>query len=107
MATRAKIRITTENSDLCSTYFNMDGHVENWAPTLITALNQTSPENIMKNRQLLKFMFYEEPINDKYLDFLCEVNISGGDYKVTLYNYGKLIFSGTLDEFSAKYDELP
>lgn len=53
MGTRAKIRIETKGKYVCATYFNMDGHVENWAPILITALRQTTPETILKNRQLI------------------------------------------------------
>ena len=70
-------------SYLCSKYFNMDGHVGNWAPTLITAVNQTSPENILKNRQLLKFMF-DDYESDDYLSYLCVVDISDNDYKITV-----------------------
>ena len=84
----------------------MDGHVENWAPMLITALNQTTPRTILKNRQLLKFMF-DDYERDDYLDYLCEVDISEDDYKITIYGYEKkLLFEGTLDEFSEKYDEI-
>ena len=106
MGTRAKIRITNGNQYLCSKYFNMDGHVENWAPILITALNQTTPSAILKNRQLLKFMF-DDYERDDYLSYLCEVDISDDDYKITIYGYEKkLIFEGTLDEFSEKYDKI-
>jgi hypothetical protein len=108
MGTRTKIRIENKDSYLCSKYFNMDGHVENWAPMLITALNQTTPKDILKNRQLLKFMFddydYE---SDDHLDYLCEIDISDDDYKITIYGYGKkLLFEGTLDEFAKNYDEI-
>ena len=106
MGTRAKIRIENKGKYLCSKYFNMDGHVENWAPMLITALNQTTPRTILKNRQLLKFMF-DDYERDDYLDYLCEVDISEDDYKITIYGYQKkLLFEGTLDEFSEKYDEI-
>ncbi len=105
MGTTAKIRIKNKGKCLCSTYFNMDGHVENWATMLIAALNQTSPGDILKNRQLLKFMF-DDYESDEYLNYLCEVDISDNDYRVTLYGYDKtLLFEGTLDEFSAKYDD--
>ncbi|RKZ50954.1 MAG: hypothetical protein DRR16_12470 [Candidatus Parabeggiatoa sp. nov. 3] len=106
MGTRAKIRIENGDKYLCSKYFNMDGHVENWAPILIAALNQTTPSAILKNRQLLKFMF-DDYERDDYLDYLCEVDISDDDYKITIYGYEKkLLFEGTLDEFSEKYDEI-
>ena len=106
MGTRAKIRIESKGKCLCSKYFNMDGHVENWAPMLITALNQTTPKDILKNRQLLKFMF-DDYESDDYLDYICEIDISDDDYKIKIYGYEKkLLFEGTLDEFSEKYDEI-
>ena len=84
----------------------MDGHVENWTPTLITALNQTTPKDILKNRQLLKFMC-DDYENDDMLSYLCEVDISDDDYIITIYGYQKkLLFKGALDEFSAQYDEI-
>jgi len=106
MGTRAKIRITNGAQSLCSKFFNMDGHLDNWAPILITALNQTTPNAILKNRQLLKFMF-DDYESDDYLSYLCEVDISGDNYQITIYGYEKkLIFEGTLGEFSEKYDEI-
>ena len=106
MGTRAKIRIESGDKYLCSKYYNMDGHVENWAPILITALNQTTPNAILKNRQLLKFMF-DDYERDEFLDYLCIVDISDDEYKIRIYGYKKkLIFEGTLDEFSEKYDEI-
>ncbi len=106
MGTRAKIRIETQGTYVCSKYFNMDGHIENWAPTLITALHQTTPRTILKNRQLFKFMF-DDYESDEYLDYLCEVDISDDNYKVTIYGYKKkLLFEGTLDEFSEQYDAI-
>jgi hypothetical protein len=106
MGTRAKIRIETKNKYLCSKYFNMDGHVENWAPELIIALKQTSPGDILQNRQLLKFMF-DDYERDDYLDYLCKIDISDDDYKITIHGYEKkLLFEGTLDEFAERYDEI-
>ncbi len=106
MGTRAKIRIEANGKPLCSKYFNMDGHVENWAPMLITALNQTTPRAILENRQLLRFMF-DDYERDDLLSYLCEIDISDGNYKMTIHGYdGKLLFEGTLDEFSKKYDEI-
>lgn len=85
----------------------MDGHVANWAPILITALNQTSPKEILKNRQLLKFMCDNYYGSDNMLSYLCIVNISDNQYKVTISGYNsKLLFEGTLDEFAEKYDEI-
>ena len=75
MGTRAKIRIEANGKYLCSKYLGMDGYVENWAAMLITALNQTTPRAILRNRQLLKLMF-EDYESDDYLDYLCEIDIS-------------------------------
>ena len=106
MGARAKIRIETKGKYVCAKYFNMDGHVENWAPILITALRQTTPETILKNRQLFKFMV-DDYERDEYLDYLCEVDISEDNYKINLYGYNrKLLFEGTLDDFSEHYDEI-
>ncbi len=106
MGTRAKIRIGAKGTCLSSKYFNMDGHVENWAPTLITALNQTTPKAILANRQLLKFMC-DDYERDDLLNYLCEVDISGENYIVTLRGFGgRLIFEGELGEFSKIYDEV-
>ncbi len=102
MGTRAKIRIETKGKHLCSKYFNMDGHVQNWAPEFIIALNQTSPGDILKNRQLLKFMF-DDYERDDYLDYLCKVDISDDDYKITIYGYEEeLLFEGTQSGTFAK-----
>ncbi len=106
MGTRAKIRIEAKGTYLCSKYINMDGHVENWAPMLITALNNTTPKTILKSRQLLKFMF-DDFERDDVLSYLCEVDISDDEYKIKIYGYEKkLLFEGSLDEFSEKYDEI-
>ena len=106
MGTRAKIRIETKGKYVCATYFNMDGHVENWAPILITALRQTTPETILKNRQLFRFMC-DDYESDEGLSYLCEVDVSEEDYKIAVYGYNKkLLFEGTLDEFSENYDEI-
>ncbi len=106
MGTRARISIEAKGRILCSTYLGMDGHVENWAPTLIAALNQTNPEAILKNRQLLRFMFddYERDDDPSYL---CKVDISDDDYRITIHGYGgKLLFEGPVEEFSDTYDEI-
>ncbi len=106
MGTRAKIRIESNGSYLCSKYYNMDGHVENWAPMLITALYQTNPKAILQNRQLLKFMF-DDYERDDFLNYLCEVDLIDDGYKITIYGFKKkLLFEGTLEEFADQYDEI-
>ncbi len=95
MGTRAKIRIEAKGKALCAKYLGMDGHVENWAPTLITALNQTTPRALLESRQLLKFMF-DDYERDDHLSYLCKVDISDEDYKnykITIHGYdGRLLF---------------
>jgi len=106
MGTRTSIRIENNEKYICSKYINMDGHVKNWAPILITALNQTSPKEILKNRQLLKFMCDDYFGADDMLSYLCIVDISNNKYKITIKGYDKLLFEGTLEDFSEKYDEI-
>ena len=106
MGTRAEIRIEAKGKHLCSRYFGMDGHVENWAPILITALNQTSPRAILEARQLFKLMF-DDCARDDHLNYLCTVDVSDDNYKVTIRGYGgESLFEGSLDEFSEKYDDI-
>jgi hypothetical protein len=106
MGTRAEIRIEAKGKYLCSKYFNMDGHVENWAPVLITALNQTTPRAILQSRQLLRFIF-DDYERDDHSDYLCKVDVLDDSYKIKIYEYGEeLLFEGTLDEFAQRYDEL-
>jgi hypothetical protein len=106
MGTRTNIQIEHNQKYICSKYINMDGHVQNWAPILITALNQTSPTDILKNRQLFKFMC-DDDYGRNVLSYQCIVDISEDKYKVTIHGYNnKLIFEGTLDEFAEKYDEI-
>ncbi len=105
MGTRANIRIEYKGSTICAKYINIDGHIENWAPKLIVALNQTTPDSILKNKQLLKFIF-SDYFGDDNLDYVCDVDISDDCYKITIHRFKKLIFEGTLEEFSAKYDDI-
>ncbi len=106
MGTRAKIRIKAKDRTLCSKFFSMDGHIGNWAPTLIVTLNQTTPRTLLESRQLLEFMVADYE-SDEHLSYLCTVNISDEDYSITIHGYDrKLLFEGTLGEFSGKYDEI-
>jgi hypothetical protein len=69
-------------------------------------LNQTTPRAILESSQLLKFIF-DDYESDDILNYLCEVDVSDDDYKITIRGYGgKLLFEGTLAEFSKKYDEI-
>jgi hypothetical protein len=105
MGTRASIRIEYKDNTLCDKYINMDGHIENWAPQLIVALNQTTPSTILKNRKLLKFMF-EGYFGGDNLDYKCVIDISNDCYNIKIYRFDALIFEGTLEEFSDKYDDI-
>ena len=106
MGTRTKIKIVNKDTYICSKYFNMDGHVRNWAPELIISLNQTSPKDILKNRQLFKFMF-DDYESDEFLDYLCIVDIFDNEYNIKIYRFGKeVLFEGNLDQFSEQYDEI-
>ncbi|MEA3477168.1 MAG: hypothetical protein U9R60_03245 [Bacteroidota bacterium] len=41
---------------------------------------------------------------DEFLDYLCEVDLSGDEYEIRLYGFKKeLQFRGTLDEFAKQY----
>ena len=105
MGTRTKIRIEAKGKYLCSKFIGMDGHVENWAPILITALNQTTPRAILESRQLLKFMV-DDYERDDHLDYLCKVDVSDDSYSIAIYGGKKLLFEGSLDEFSERYDDI-
>ena len=95
-----------EGEYLCSKYIRMDGHVSNWAPKLIKALNKTNPKSILKNRQLLEFMIDNYAENDHF-SYVCKVDISNDAYKIMIYDYeDEVIFEGGLNEFSNKYDKI-
>ena len=107
MSTRARIRIKNNGKEICSKYYSIDGHIDMWAPILIIALNQTTPQKILVNKQLLSFMCDGYGERDSFLDYLCEIDISNDIYQVTIYGYKKkLLFEGTLEEFANKYYEI-
>ncbi len=106
MGTRTRIIIESEGEYLCSKYIRMDGHIYNWAPKLITALNKTNTKSILKNRQLLEFMIDNYVVSDNF-SYVCKVDISNDDYKIVIYDYkDEVIFEGGLNEFSDKYDKI-
>jgi len=50
---------------------------------------------------------FDDYESDDFLSYLCEVDISDDKYWITIYGYdNKLLFEGTLDKFSEKYDEI-
>ena len=107
MGTRAKIKIKANGHYLCVKYFHMDGHVENWVSTLITALKQTHPATFLESSALLAFMLDDDE-SDDYLDYLCDIDIADNTYHIKLYGYDKnILFDGMLNEFAAKYNFSP
>jgi hypothetical protein len=106
MGTNAKIKLMNGDKYISSTYYNMDGYVENFAPELIVALNTITPKEILKNRLLFQFLS-NDYTDDDMLNYLCEVDISKDDYKIKVFNFDKeKIFEGDLQEFSLSYDTI-
>jgi hypothetical protein len=106
MGTRSKIRLVNGDEYIDSKYYSIDGHVENFAPALIVALNNTTPKEILKNRLLFKLMS-DDYTDDDMLSYLCEVDIAQDNYNIKIFNYEKeLIFDGDLDKFSSLYDRI-
>jgi hypothetical protein len=106
MGTNAKIKLMNGDKYISSTYYNMNGYVENFAPELIVALNTTTPKEILKNRLLFQFLS-NDYTDDDMLNYLCEVDISKDDYKIKVFNFDKeKIFEGDLQEFSLSYDTI-
>ena len=107
MSTRSRIKLLHDDQVIGGIYYSIDGHIRRFAPTLIAALGETSPQNLLENKKLLSWMgelaLYDGVV-DKDLDYLCEVEISRKDYLVRLYKWGgELLFEGTLTEFAEQY----
>ena len=106
MGTSAKVKLMNGDKYISSTYYNMDGYLENFAPELIVALNTTTPKEILKNRLLFQFLS-NDYTDDDMLNCLCEVDISQEEYKIKVFDYDKKkIFEGNLQEFSLNYDTI-
>ena len=109
MSTRTRIKFIHEGKAIGAAYIPMDGHIENFAPELISALKATTVKDILKNKQLIKIIgelgLWGE--RDEFLDYLCEVDLSEDEYQIRLYGFEKkLEFGGTLNEFAEQYGEI-
>lgn len=109
MSTRSRIKFMNGEKELAAVYYSIDGHVWNFAPELVAALQATTPQDILKQKKLFQLMGQNDLYcgeEDHFLDHLCEVDVSQDDYVITLYGYKKrLDFQGSLTEFAEKYEE--
>jgi len=109
MSTRARIKFLHDGQVIGGIYYSIDGHIWCFAPTLIAALRETSPQNLLESKRLLNWMgefaLYDGVV-DKDLDYLCEVEISHKGCLVKLYKWGgELLFEGSLAEFAERYEK--
>ena len=102
MGTRANIEITYKDKLIISKYLSMDGHIQNWAPNLINALNTISTKELLKCSHLLTFMG-EDCYFDSGNDWSCEVEIKEDKYGITIKSFDKIVFTGSLDKFASDY----
>jgi len=106
LGTSVKIKITINEDEIIDYYQSMDGNIENWAPKLIVALSQSSPQKIRENRQVFKFFNACGNFNDEGQSYLCVIDSSSEKFSIKIYNYDKIIFDGNLDEFAKNYDNI-
>jgi len=109
MGTSTRIKLVHEGRVIAAEYWQMDGHVSNFAPKLILALQTIDQTDIVKVKPLLSFFAMSglhEGGDDKWMDYLCEVDIGVENYAITVHGYGgKLLFQGSLEEFAQQYDK--
>jgi len=110
MSTRSRIKLMHHGKALGAIYYFMDGHIWNFAPELLKALRETTPQSILANSLLINLMgsyaLEADGERDENLDFLCEVDLSFEDYVIRLHEWHKgIVFEGNLAEFSEKYDK--
>ena len=86
MGTRANIEITYKNKLIISKYLSMDGHLQNWAPNLISALNTITIKELLKCSPLLTFMG-EDCYFDSGNDWNCEVKIIENTWIYDKWNF--------------------
>jgi|GEM_PF-2200557 len=108
MSTRSRIKLMHQGVALGAIYYSHDGHVWNFAPELIEALQATTPRSLLANKAMLKLMglyaLDADGERDMHLDYLCEVDLSQEDYMIRLSEWGKgLVFEGNLTAFSQQY----
>lgn len=96
MGTQTRIKIIHNEKPIAALFMGMDGHTWNFAPRLIKALNAVEPNDILKVKQLFKFMSLDalyEGGPDENLDYLC-----------TVYKWKQeLLFQGSLKEFEERF----
>ncbi|MBO0612953.1 hypothetical protein [Thiothrix fructosivorans] len=110
MGTRARIKLVNDGKVIAATYIHMDGFVSKFAPNLILALQSVTPADILNVKRLFQMFalvgLYDGG-GDENMNYLCEVDISQNQYKITIHGFQqKLLFQGTLEEFARCYDEL-
>ena len=104
MGTKAKVKIMDNNRLIGCLNLSMDGYVGNWAAELVKALRKTTPQKIRKSRHLFQFLSGFEEFPDRYMDYICIVDISNNVYRLWLYtSLEKPDFEGDLDAFAKKY----
>ena len=106
MGTRANIGISYKGTLITTKHINMDGHLENWAGTLIAALTAITPEELIKASSLLKFMTQDNFYSSGEGDWGCEVEIKDNQYEITITNYGETVFVDSLEKFASEYNFL-
>lgn len=105
MGTRANIEITYKDKVITSKYLSMDGHLQNWAPNLINALNTISTKELIKCSQLLTFMSEDCYCNNGN-DWSCEVKIIDDKYEIMIKSFDRIVFTGSLEKFASEYNFL-
>ena len=107
MGTRSRIKIIHNEKPIAALFIGMDGHTWNFAPRLVKALTSVEPNDILKVKQLFKFMSLDalyEGGPDEQLDYVCTVDISSSDYLITVYEWKQeLLFQGSLQEFEERF----
>ena len=107
MGTQTRIKIIHNEKPIAALFIGMDGHTWNFAPRLAKALSAVEPNDIIKVKQLFKFLSLDalyEGGPDEHLDYLCTVDISSGDYVITVYKWKQeLLFQGSLKEFEERF----
>ena len=107
MGTRTRIKIINEGKPIAAMFMGMDGHTWNIAPKLTKALKAIQPNDIIKAKRLFKFMSLDALYDggpDEHLDYVCTVDITSGDYLITVYKWKQeLLFQGSFQEFEERF----
>ncbi|HRI69154.1 MAG TPA: hypothetical protein PK156_33215 [Polyangium sp.] len=106
MSTRANITFNYRGKELYTIPISSDGYPSGIGQDLVEMLKQTDCESIRNNRVFLKFA-NQFVIEERGLDYLYEVDVSGKQFKIAVL-YGskkKPEFNGNLEEFIAYVGE--